>query len=280
MPARAVGHVAHWPKAVAESQSLSYVNTPSARIFYECDGPDDAPVVVLSSALGTHHGMWDPQVPALAERFRVLRYDMRGHGASDVPQGPYDIASLGRDVLGMLDGLGLQRVSFCGLSLGGMIGMWLGANAAHRIDRLVLCNTSAYMGNPDAWNARIELVNRAGMSAVADSIIERWFTPDFRRANPAAVERIREMLLAAPPAGYAACCAAVRDMDLRAKVGSISAPTLVIGGTHDAGTTMEHAREIAAKVPGAKLVELNAAHLSNIEAQRDFTAAVLEFLRT
>lgn len=258
---------------------MPYVQTSGARIHYELTGPDSAPVVVLSSSLGTHADMWWPQVPALAGRFRVLRYDMRGHGASEVSPGPYSIADLGRDVLDMLDQLGLERVAFCGLSLGGMIGMWLGANAAQRIDRLILCNTSPYMGGPEAWNARIELVTREGMAALADSILERWFTARFRQASPAVVERVRQMLLSTPPAGYAACCAAVRDMDLRPQVSTIIAPTLVVGGKHDPSTPMEQVRSIAAQISGAKLVELDAAHLSNIEAERDFTAAVLEFLQ-
>ncbi|MGH8309571.1 MAG: 3-oxoadipate enol-lactonase, partial [Steroidobacteraceae bacterium] len=202
-------------------------------IFHRVDGPLEAPVVVLSNSLGTSHGMWDAQLPSLARHFRVLRYDTRGHGASDVPPGPYDMAALGRDVLGLLDTAGIQRASFCGLSLGGMTGMWLAAHAPERVDRLVLCNTSSYMGAPEAWNTRIDAVRRGGMAAITEGVIERWFTSEFRAAEPAAVERIRQMLLTTSPEGYVACAAAVRDMDLRDDLTSISAPTLVVSGTRD-----------------------------------------------
>lgn len=234
--------------------------------------------MVLSNSLGTSHGMWDAQLPSLARHFRVLRYDTRGHGASDVPPGPYDMAALGRDVLGLLDTAGIQRASFCGLSLGAMTGMWLAAHAPERVDRLVLCNTSSYMGAPEAWNTRIEAVRRGGMAAITEGVIERWFTPEFRAAEPAAVERIRQMLLTTSPEGYVACTAAVRDMDLRDDLASISAPTLVVSGTRDPATPPEHLRFIADRVQGARLVELPTAHLSNIGAEGAFTRTLMDFL--
>jgi 3-oxoadipate enol-lactonase len=250
----------------------------SIRTFHCFNGPDDAPVLMLASSLGTHHGMWDAQIGAFSSRYRVLRYDTRGHGASEVTPGPYDIALLGRDVLDLLDQLRLARVSFCGLSIDGMIGTWLAAIAPERIERLVLSNTSALMGGSDAWNARIDAVRRDGMSAVADAVVERWFTPRFRHSDPEAVERIRQMLLTTPPTGYVACCAAVRDMDHRALLSRITTPTLVIAGTHDPSTPVSHARVLADRIAGARLVELDAAHLSNIEAAPAFNTAVLEFL--
>jgi 3-oxoadipate enol-lactonase len=257
---------------------MSFVTTGDAGIFYKCEGPEAAPTLVLSSSLGTHHGMWDEQMPDFARSYRVLRYDTRGHGASDVPQKPVDIATLGRDVLGLLDALGVRRAHFCGLSLGGMIGQWLGATAAERLERLILCSTSAYLGNRDTWNARIEAVRKGGMAAVADMIVERWFTPAFRQTSPAAPKRIRDMLLACPAEGYAACCAAVRDMDQRELLAGIRVPTLVLSGRHDPGTPPEHARFIAERIAGAQLVELDASHLCNIEASAAFGAAVHEFL--
>lgn len=257
---------------------MSFVKAANARLFYRWDGPEGRPTLLLSNSLGTTHAMWDSQIADLAEHYRVLRYDTRGHGSSDVPAGPYDIALLARDVLALLDALELRTVSFCGLSLGGMVGIWLAANAAGRIERVVLCNTSAHVGSPDLWNSRIEAVRRGGMAAVADTVIERWLTPRFREANPQTVNRIRDMLLGTPPEGYAACCAAVRDMDQRASLERISAPALVISGAHDPAIPLEHGQLIAQRVRGARLTELDASHLSNVEAAHAFTAAVLEFL--
>ena len=248
------------------------------RLFHRFDGPANAPVLLLSNSLGTALEMWDPQMPAFAERFRVLRYDMRGHGRSAVPPGPYSIADLGRDVLALLDANGIDRVRFCGLSMGGMTGMWLGCNAPERLEKLVLCNTSAQLGLPEHWNIRISLVQNEGMKGVAEGVIDRWFTPEFRERDPQEVDRVRRMLLETPPAGYAACCAAIRDQDQRQAICAVPVPTLVVAGARDPATPPEHSRLIASKIPGARLVELDAAHLSNIEARDRFTASVLEFL--
>jgi len=249
-----------------------------ARLFYRLDGPPEAPVLLLSNSLGTQLEMWDSQLPDFAARFRVLRYDSRGHGRSEVLPGPYRITDLGRDALALLDALGVGGVRFCGLSMGGMVGMWLGTHAPERIERLVLCNTSAQIGTPELWNSRIELVRRGSMEAVSPAVLERWFTSDFRSRAPQAVEKVRRMLLTTSPEGYAACCAALRDMDQRDAIASIRAPTLVIAGAHDPATPPTDARAIAGRIPGATLMELEAAHLSNIEAADQFTATVLEFL--
>ncbi len=257
---------------------MSFVKKANARLFHRWDGPEGLPTLVFSNSLGTTHAMWNPQIADLAGHFRVLRYDSRGHGSSDVSAGPYDIALLARDVLALLDALELRTVSFCGLSIGGMVGMWIAANAPGRVDRLVLSNTSAHLGGPEVWNSRIEAVRRGGMEAVANTVIERWFTPRFREANPQTIDRIRGMLLGTPPEGYAACAAAVRDMDQRESLARIATPTLVICGTHDPATPPEHARFIQQQVRGARLVELDASHLSNVEAAPAFTAAALEFL--
>jgi len=254
------------------------IDANGARLFYRFDGPPEAPVLMLSNSLGTELEMWSSQLPDFARHLRVLRYDSRGHGRSEVLPGPYRIDDLGHDALALLDVLGVGRVRFCGLSMGGMVGMWLGTHAPERIERLVLCNTSAQLGTPETWNSRIELVRRAGMQAVAPMVIERWFTSDFRARAPQAVERIRSMLLATSPDGYAACCAALRDMDQLEAIRSIQAPTFVVVGTHDPATPPDHGRAIAGRIPRATLVELEAAHLSNIEAADRFTAAVLEFL--
>jgi 3-oxoadipate enol-lactonase len=247
-------------------------------IHYRLDGPERAPTLVLSSSLGTSHQLWEPQLPALASRLRVLRYDHRGHGASSVPPGPYRLEALARDVLGLVDGLGIAQFLFCGISMGGMVGMWLGVNAPARVQKLVLCNTGARIGTRESWEARIGPVQAGGMAAIADAVLARWFTPAFQAAHPEGVARARRMLLETPPEGYVAACAAIRDADLREEVARIGAPTLVIAGSADAATPPADGRFLAERIGSARYLELNAAHLSNIEADEPFTNAVLAFL--
>lgn len=247
-------------------------------LHYEIEGREDAPVLVLSNSLGTSLAMWAPQMPALLQRFRVLRHDCRGHGKSDVSAGPYSIAQLGGDVLALMDQLGIQRAHFCGLSMGGMIGMWLGTHHGQRIDRLVLCNTAAKIGTPELWNARIDKVRAEGMDAITGGVIDRWFTPGFQQRAPEQVEIVRGMLLATDPEGYAANCAAVRDMDQRSEIAAIGVPTLVISGSHDLATPPADGRAAADTIPGARYVELDAAHLSNWEQPQQFTTALVDFL--
>jgi 3-oxoadipate enol-lactonase len=248
-------------------------------LHIDLQGAEGNPVLLLSNSLGTRLDMWAPQVEALASRYRVVRYDSRGHGRSSAPAGDYTIERLGRDAVAILDALNVSRARFCGLSMGGMVGMWLGTHVPERIETLVLANTAAWMGPPEVWQARIEAVLRDGMSAVTDAVIERWFTPGFRAAAPETVQGIAGMLLATPPAGYAGCCAAIRDMDQRQSLGIIRAPVLVIGGTHDPSTPLAKAQEIADAIAGARLVALDAAHLSNVEQAEAFTAALIEFLK-
>jgi 3-oxoadipate enol-lactonase len=233
---------------------------------------------VLSNSLGTDLAMWDAQMPALLQLFQVLRYDTRGHGRSSVPGAAYAVDRLGRDVLALLDACGLARAHFCGLSMGGMTGMWLGCHAAARVERLALCNTAARIGPPEVWDKRIEAVRGGGMAAITSAVIERWFTPAFRAREPDAVARIVAMLHATPPDGYVAACGAIRDMDQRDRIAAIRARTLVIAGASDQATPAADGRVVAEKIPGARYVELAAAHLSNIEAADDFTAALVDFL--
>jgi 3-oxoadipate enol-lactonase len=258
--------------------SDTFADIDGVRFRYRFDGPAAAPVLMLSNSLGTDLSMWEPQLPALARRFRVLRYDSRGHGASGVPPGPYTIEHLGRDVIGLLDGLGIDCVHFCGLSMGGMTGMWLGIHTPTRLHRLVLANTAARIGPPDNWNARIENVRAGGMTAISQAVLERWFTPEFHAQHPDRITAMRQMLERSPVDGYVACCAAVRDMDQRDAVAGIGAPTLVIAGTHDAATPPADGRFVAEHIAGARYVELDAAHLSNIEAGARFTGALLSFV--
>lgn len=209
---------------------------------------------------------------------RVLRYDSRGHGASDAPTGAYSIDRLGRDVVELLDALEIPQVDFCGLSKGGMVGQWLGWRAPERIGKLVLANTSAYMGAPEGWDARIRTVSEQGMAGMVEPVIQRWFRPSFVELAPDAIAPLRSMLLATPAHGYAGCCAAVRDMDQRPVLGLIEPPTLVIGGTEDPATPIEHSEQLVAGIAGARLVRLAAAHLSNVEQPAAFAAAISSFL--
>lgn len=257
---------------------MSYLDHEGVRLHYELEGREDAPVLVLSNSLGTTLEMWAPQMPALLQHFRVLRHDARGHGRSDVPPGPYSTAQLGADVLALMDHLGIGRAHFCGLSMGGMIGMWLGTHHAGRLDRLALCNTAAKIGTPETWNPRIAKVEAEGMASIVDTVLERWFTDRFRARAPEQVAVVRDMLLNTAPAGYSANCAAVRDMDQRADLASIRVPTLVIAGTHDGSTPAADGRAVADAIPGARYVELDAAHLSNWEQSEQFTQALVAFL--
>ncbi|MBZ5549280.1 MAG: 3-oxoadipate enol-lactonase [Acidobacteriia bacterium] len=256
---------------------MPFVDVGELRTHYELTG-DREPVLVFSNSLGTDFSMWDPQMAELGRRFRILRNDTRGHGRSSVTPGEYTIEQLGRDVLGLLDALHLDRVHFCGLSMGGMIGMWLGIHAPNRLHRLVLCNTAARIGTQEMWNARIATVRKDGMKPVAASVIERWFTPGFRASCQEKVARAQHMLENAPPEGYAACCAAIRDMDQREAVAQIKAPTLVIYGGSDPVTPASDAHFLKDRIPGAAEVELPAAHLSNVEQADAFTEAVRHFL--
>jgi 3-oxoadipate enol-lactonase len=256
----------------------SFFDLAGVRFHYRVDGDERAPAVVLSNSLGTDLTMWEPQMPDLVRRYRVIRYDARGHGRSAVTPGPYTIAQMGRDVLGLLSCIGVERAHFCGLSLGGMTGMWLAANAGYHINRLVLANTTAYMPPAEMWNTRIETVRTGGMSAITPAIVQRWFTPQFVASHPIEVGTTRAMLESTPPEGYVAACAAVRDMDQRASLRTITRPTLVIAGAHDAATPPENARALVSAIPGATYVELPASHLSNVEAPVEFTTALLDFL--
>ena len=250
----------------------------TVEVHHLLEGSEDAPVLVLSNSLGTTLGMWDEQAPALGERFRLLRYDHRGHGGSPVPPGPYKIEDLGRDVLVLLDRLEVERISFCGLSIGGMVGMWLAGEAPERVERLVLCCTSARFA-PDTFDSRARTVRAEGMSAIADAVVERWFTPAFHTSRPDVVEWARRMLLDSPAEGYAACCEAVRDAELSGRLGAISAPTLVIAGADDPAAPPEEAELIRDSIPNASLeVISDAAHLANMEVPEAITQAILDHL--
>jgi 3-oxoadipate enol-lactonase len=237
------------------------------RLHYELSGPADAPVVVLGNSLGTTTALWEPQLPMFHEFFRVLRFDHRGHGGTPSTPGPYTIDDLGDDVLELLDSLGLQRVSYCGLSLGGMIGMWLAGHAPERIDRLALCCTAASFPSPQPWIARAATVRASGPGAIAAQVVSRWFTPALKEHSPEVVASFEAMLSGIDPEGYAGCCDALSKLDLRSVLPAIQAPTVVIAAAQDEATPTECARAIAEAIPGAELYIVgDAAHLANIEA--------------
>ncbi|HEY0779244.1 MAG TPA: 3-oxoadipate enol-lactonase [Gemmatirosa sp.] len=252
------------------------------RLAYRLDGPEGAPVLLLVNSLGTALEMWTPQMAAFTAHVRVLRYDARGHGASDAPPGAYSLDRLGRDAVELLDAVGVERVHVCGLSLGGMVAQWLGVRAPERVDRLVLACTAAYLGPPAGWEQRIAMVRQEGMEALVAPVLGRWFTPAFRARAPEAVAPVHDMLLATPPDGYAGCCAALRDADLRPTTSLIACPVRLIAGVHDPVTPPERSDEIASalhgRAAGAEVVRLDAAHLANVEQPDAFARAVVAFL--
>ena len=259
---------------------MPFVESKDLRMYYELDGPPDAPALVFSNSLGTNLSLWDPQLPIFAKKFHVLRYDSRGHGQTSVTSGEYSVEILARDVLQLLDVLNIQRVNFCGLSIGGMTGMWLAVNAPQRLQSLVLSNTAPKIGNLDTWNERIRAVREGGMKAVAQQVIERWFTPEFRANHANEVAKTRRMIEGTDADGYVGSCAAVRDFDFWENVGAIRPRTLVITGTHDLAAPPSDAQKLAKQIPGARYIELPAAHISNVEAASRFTDEVSSFLRS
>jgi len=257
---------------------MPFLVLDEVRLHYELSGKPSAPVLLFSNSLGTNLAMWEGQRAALEEQFRILRYDKRGHGASSVPPAPYKIQQLACDVLGLLDGLQLDRVHFCGLSIGGLTGMWLGLYAPHRLQKLVLCNTGARLGSLEMWNARIESVRKDGTKAIAAVAVERFFSPEFRSRCPQAVAATQNVLGEIAAEGYVGCCTALRDTDLSDRIGGIHLPTLVIAGSKDNATPPALGQELRDHIPGAQYVELPAAHLSNIAAAAEFNAAISKFL--
>ncbi|HXD41756.1 MAG TPA: 3-oxoadipate enol-lactonase [Ramlibacter sp.] len=243
------------------------------------DGPVSGPPLLLSNSLSCDLSMWDEQVAVLCREFRVIRYDQRGHGDSEAPTGPYTIDQLGRDAVGVLDSFGISRADFCGLSLGGMVGMWLLTHAPGRIGRAVLANTSAYMGPLDLWNDRIALARQGGMEATVEPTVKRWFPASFHANSPASVERMRTMIRRTSLAGYIGCCEAIRDMDQRETIRGIHNPTMILIGSKDPATTPEVGLAIHSAISGSVVKYIDAAHISNVEQPAAFTQAVEGFLK-
>ena len=249
------------------------------QINVEISGSDSAPPLMLSNSLGTNLHMWDDQAPAWAKAFRLVRYDRRGHGKSGVPKRPYTMERLGRDALAIMDALNIKKVNWLGLSMGGMVGQWLGANAPERIEKLVISNTHNYYPDKALWNDRIKVVDTGGIAATADATMERWFSKEFRDRSPDKVARMRAMLMETQAEGFIGCCCAIRDMDLRGTNPNIKAPTLVIVGAKDPATPPAAGEEIARQIKGARLVSLEAAHISNVEQPAKYAETVLGFLK-
>lgn len=257
---------------------MPFANLPDVTLHYEISGAEHLPVLVFSNGLGTTMRMWEPQVNAFSKHFRVLRCDTRGHGQSRVTPGPYTIEQLSWDVVGLMGALQIERANFCGLSMGGLIGMFLGTNAGDRFHKIVLCDTAAKIGTNDSWNTRIQAVQSGGMKAISAGVIERWLTASFRTSHPEETQAIQAMLEAANPEGYVACCAALRDADLRSAIRTIRNPCLALTGTHDTTSPPEEAHFLERSIPGAAYAEISAAHLSNVEAGDEFNRHVLPFL--
>jgi 3-oxoadipate enol-lactonase / 4-carboxymuconolactone decarboxylase len=256
---------------------MPFVTRDGARLYWRSDGDPAKPALLLGNSLGTDHALWNPVLPALMRRFHVLRFDMRGHGASEAPAGAYSIEALARDALAIADAAGAQRFCFMGISIGGMLGQWLGAHAGDRVERLVLSNTTA-VSDPAIWADRIAKVRAGGTASIAEAVLQRWFTAPFQARQGPLVATTRTALTQTGSVGYLGCCAAIRDMDLRPLAASIRVPTLVVTGTHDLSTPKAQGEAIAAAIPGAVLTELPFAHIPVVEAPGPFVQAVVPFL--
>ena len=265
-----------------EPTSLSFFTTgDGVRIAYRTDGPAGQPVLILANSIATTLHMWDGQIPELSKHFRVIRYDYRGHGGSDIPAGAYSDGRLGRDVLELMDHLGIEHTHFLGLSLGGFIGQWLAIHAPERIDRLVLANTASHLGPADYFDTAIRKVVAAeDMKDTAEGFLHNWFPLAMIEANGPIVRKFRQDLLDTPRQGLAGLFAAVRDADLRRTIALIQSPTLVIGGKFDTVTSYAMSEAIVAGIPGARLKGFPAVHLTNIEFPKEFVEEVLAFLKS
>ncbi len=248
------------------------------KINVEVEGPADAPTLMLSNSLGTNLHMWDPQAPEFAKHYRVIRYDRRGHGQSDVPEGPYSMERLGRDAIAVLDALGIEKTNWCGLSMGGMVGQWLGANAPDRMEKLVLSNTNFHYADKAPWHDRIKLIEEKGLGQLVDGNMQRWFTEGFRNRAPDIIATMKEMFVATDVKGYVGCCQAIMAMDFRESNAGVTTPTLVIVGAQDVATPPAAGEAIQQQIKGAKLASIDAAHISNMEQPAAYTKTVLDFL--
>lgn len=258
---------------------MANLTTDSVSLHYERSGRIGAQTLMLSTSLGATMEMWEPQREAFEPNFDLIRYDMRGHGQSSIAQGPYSIEMLSIDVLALIESLNLNNVIFCGISIGGAIGQWIAINAPERFRGFVLSNTAAKIGTLEGWTERIAAVEQSGLAAIADRSIQGWLTAEYRETNPEITTKLKRMLLSCDPAGYIAACAAVRDFDFRNSLDTIRKPVCILAGTQDGSTTVADAAFLRDSIAGASLIELPAAHISNVEAPDAFSAAVLNFAK-
>ena len=256
----------------------SIVVSDGTRIAFDVLGDGGAPPIVLVHSLGCTHHMWDHQLGELARSHRVVAMDVRGHGHSDAPDADYTLDRLGTDVIDVVEGLGIQSFDYCGLSIGGLVGLWLGLNAANRLRSLTLCNTGAKISETERWNERIDVARTQGMEPLVDAVIDRWFSSDFVEAKPQEIEQFRFGLLDTDPLGYAGCCAAIRGADLRDDVHAISTRTLIIAGARDIATPPELSELLKSQIKESSLALLEAGHLSNVEQPQAFTDTLTHFL--
>ena len=254
------------------------IESNGARIWYTIDGREEAPALLLLHSLGTSHALWDEQLPPLVDRYRLIRYDMRGHGKSSAPPGAFTIEQLGRDALAVLDAAGAKTAVVCGVSIGGLTSVWLGQHSHERVAKLVLANTAARIGTAEGWSGRMRDVQAEGMTAAAEQALPRWFTDEFRAAHPEVMSRYLRIASACPLESYIAACAVLRDTDLRRDLHRITAPTLVVAGSKDLSTTVADGAYLRDNIPEAYMEVLEAAHLSNVERPGEFSELLAEFL--
>jgi len=258
---------------------IQKIEANGIQVTYRFDGQDDAPVVMLSNSLMSNHTMWDPQMSELTQSFRVLRYDTRGHGDTDAPSGPYSIKLLAEDAVALLDSLNIDKVHFAGLSMGGMIGQYVGANFSDRLHSLLLCDTASEMPTLEMWNERIATAQEQGITGLLDGTLKRWFTAPFLENDKTAVEKVAHMIRTTDAGGYISCASAVRDMSQTSILSKIDVPTIIIVGEDDPACTVEQSKVLEQHIKGAELVVIkNAAHLSNIEQIEAFNTAMMSFL--
>jgi 3-oxoadipate enol-lactonase len=253
------------------------VDSRGTRIAFEDTGPRDGPAVLFSHSLGSNRGMWAPQIAALERRFRVVRYDARGHGQSAVPSGDYSLSDVGADAVAVLDACAIERAHVCGISMGGQVAMWVARHAPDRVASIVLANTGARIGTEETWQQRSDQVRAQGLQAIAATIPGRWFTLAFAERHPEIIQTFQQEMIATAAAGYLGCCAALRGADLRPDLARISTPALVIAGEFDPATTVADAQLICDGIAGARLLRLPTAHISNVEAADEFSKALQDF---
>lgn len=252
----------------------------NAEINFQTFGDATRPAIVFSNSLGTNFSMWQPQIDFLGESHFVICYDTRGHGASSTPQGPYSIDQLGRDVVNLLDHLQIEKATFCGISMGGVTGQWLAIHKAERFSHVVVCNTAAKIGQEQAWLDRAALVREQGLAPIASTAAGRWFTKAFIQSNPDIVEKLSNDLGAGSTEGYASCCEALAKADVREKLKDINVPVLIVAGKQDPVTTVKDGEFMQQHIVDSQLFEINASHISNIEAAEEFNQAIRQFIMT